>query len=201
MFIWARCPRCDNTHSISGRSCKRRVTRRLTRAGRHTLCGRCRTWRSLCSLRLRQSWIRSLSHNVIRRGRRSGGSRRTPRYHGQRGKHSSRRVLKRRRDYVFVSCFGDLKKVLNPSPLMYHTSPMGGRCQERGRSHVVWGETVATSFLGRTPIAVCPVAIGVYGRRPYRQGSVFKVNSLWCKTHVVVRVIARGHLVRRGAHA
>ena len=28
-----------------------------------------------------------------------------------------------------------------------------------------------------------------------------RVDLLWCKTHVVVRVITRGHLVRRGAHA
>jgi len=142
------------------------MTRGLTRTWRHTLGGGRRTRGSLRSLRLRQSGIRSPSHDVIRGCRLGGSSRRTSCDHGQRTKHSSRGVLERGRgDDIFTSYFRNLENALVPSPYPCCASPMGGRRQERGGNHVIAGETaelVAPSSVGWTPIAVRPVAMSMW---------------------------------------
>ena len=109
------------------------------------------------------------------------------------GRHFSGRVLKRRRGHT-----------LSPPPS--HVLVASDERETLGEGEKpcrVWGETVesvATSFLGWTPIAVRPVAVGVYGWWSSKQGSAARIDSLWYKTHVVARVIARGCLVRRDAY-
>lgn len=61
-------------------------------------------------------------------------------------------------------------------------------------------ELVAASFLGWTPVTVRPIAVGLCGRRTVTQVSATKIDSLWRKAHVVVRVVTGGHLVWRGTH-
>ena len=70
--------------------------------------------------------------------------------------------MKRSWDHVFVSNFGNLENTLYTS-LAHCMSLMGERRQGGGRGQAVWSETVEfimTSFPGRTPVTVRPIARG-----------------------------------------